>query len=76
MVIVFDVKYGKLNLEFYLMVLEKGGLKFNEVIVIENVFLGVEVGYKVGIFIIVVNIGFLNGEILLNVGVDLLFFLM
>lgn len=41
MVIVFDVKYGKLNLELYLMVLKKGGFKFNEVLVIENVLLGV-----------------------------------
>ena len=47
MVTAFDVKYGKPNPEPYLMALEKGGLKPNEAIVIENAPLGVEAGKKV-----------------------------
>lgn len=73
MVTAFDVKYGKPNPEPYLMALEKGGLKPNEAIVIENAPLGVEAGHKAGIFTIAVNTGPLNGEILLNAGADLLF---
>lgn len=73
MVTAFDVKYGKPNPEPYLMALEKGGLKPNEAIVIENAPLGVEAGHKAGIFTIAVNTGALNGEILLNAGADLLF---
>ena len=73
MVTAFDVKYGKPNPEPYLMALEKGGLKPNEAIVIENAPLGVEAGHKAGIFTIAVNTGPLNGEILLNAGGDLLF---
>ena len=67
------IKYGKPNPEPYLMALEKGGLKPNEAIVIENAPLGVEAGHKAGIFTIAVNTGPLNGEILLNAGADLLF---
>ena len=73
MVTAFDVKYGKPNPEPYLMALEKGGLKPNEAIVIENAPLGVEAGHIAGIFTIAVNTGPLNGEILLNAGADLLF---
>ena len=73
MVTAFDVKYGKPNPEPYLMALEKGGVKPNEAIVIENAPLGVEAGHKAGIFTIAVNTGPLNGEILLNAGADLLF---
>ena len=73
MVTAFDVKYGKPNPEPYLMALEKGGLKPNEAIVIENAPLGVEAGHKAGIFTIAVNTGPLNWEILLNAGADLLF---
>ena len=73
MVTAFDVKYGKPNPEPYLMALEKGGLKPNEAIVIENAPLGVEAGHKAGIFTIAINTGPLNGEILLNAGADLLF---
>ena len=73
MLTAFDVKYGKPNPEPYLMALEKGGLKPNEAIVIENAPLGVEAGHKAGIFTIAVNTGPLNGEILLNAGADLLF---
>ena len=73
MVTAFDVKYGKPNPEPYLMALEKGGLKPNEAIVIENAPLGVDAGHKAGIFTIAVNTGPLNGEILLNAGADLLF---
>ena len=73
MVTAFDVKYGKPNPEPYLMALEKGGLKPNEAIVIENAPLGVEAGHKAGIFTIAVNTGPLNGKILLNAGADLLF---
>ena len=63
MVTAFDVKYGKPNPEPYLMALEKGGLKPNEAIVIENAPLGVEAGHKAGIFTIAVNTGPLTSGI-------------
>lgn len=73
MVTAFDVKHGKPNPEPYLMALEKGGLKADEAIVIENAPLGVEAGHKAGIFTIAVNTGPLDGQVLLDAGADMLF---
>lgn len=73
MVTAFDVKYGKPNPEPYLMALNKGHLKANEAIVVENAPLGVEAGHKAGIFTIAVNTGPLNEKVLLEAGADLLF---
>lgn len=73
MVTAFDVKYGKPNPEPYLMALQKGGLKADEAVVVENAPLGVEAGHKAGIFTIAVNTGPLDGQVLLDAGADLLF---
>ena len=73
MVTAFDVKYGKPNPEPYLMALEKGGIKADEAVVVENAPLGVEAGHNAGIFTIAVNTGPLNGQVLLDAGADLLF---
>lgn len=73
MVTAFDVKYGKPHPEPYLMALQKGGLKPNEALVIENAPLGVEAGHAAGIFTIAVNTGPLEGKVLLDAGADLLF---
>lgn len=73
MVTAFDVKYGKPNPEPYLMALEKGKLKANEAIVVENAPLGVEAGVAAGIFTIAVNTGPLNDSVLLDAGANLLF---
>ena len=44
MVTAFDVKYGKPHPEPYLMALQKGGVKPNEAIVVENAPMGVQAG--------------------------------
>ena len=73
MVTAFDVKYGKPNPEPYLMALQKGELKPNEAIVIENAPLGVQAGAAAGIFTIAVNTGPIDGKVLLDAGADILF---
>lgn len=73
MVTAFDVKYGKPNPEPYLMALQKGGLKPNEAIVIENAPLGVQAGAAAGIFTIAVNTGPIDGQVLLDAGANVLF---
>lgn len=73
MVTAFDVKYGKPDPEPYLMALEKGNLKPNEAIVVENAPLGVEAGVAAGIFTIAVNTGPLDDKVLLDAGANLLF---
>ncbi|MDR0892430.1 MAG: HAD family hydrolase [Mediterranea sp.] len=73
MVTAFDVKYGKPNPEPYLMALQKGGLKADEAVVIENAPLGVEAGHKAGIYTIAVNTGPLDGQVLMDAGADILF---
>ncbi len=73
MVTAYDVKHGKPHPEPYLMALEKGGLKPNEAIVIENAPLGVQAAVAANIFTIAVNTGPLNDDILLNEGANLLF---
>lgn len=73
MVTAFDVKKGKPNPEPYLIGLEKGGLKANEAIVVENAPLGVEAGSKAGIFTVAVNTGPLPDKVLWDAGADYLF---
>lgn len=73
MVTAFDVRQGKPDPEPYLMALEKGKLKPNEAMVIENAPLGVRAGVAAGIFTIAVNTGPLKDEVLLNEGANLLF---
>lgn len=73
MVTAFDVKYGKPNPEPYLMALQKGNLKANEAIVIENAPMGVQAGAAAGIFTVAVNTGPIDGQILLDSGANILF---
>ncbi|MEG2514637.1 MAG: HAD hydrolase-like protein, partial [Bacteroidaceae bacterium] len=73
MVTAADVKYGKPNPEPYLIALDKGKLKANEAIVIENAPLGVMAGVAAGIFTIAVNTGPLDNKILSDAGANLLF---
>lgn len=73
MVTAFDVKYGKPHPEPYLIGLEKAGVKANEAIVVENAPIGVQAGVAAGIFTIAVNTGPIDGQVLLDVGADVLF---
>ena len=73
MVTAFDVKHGKPHPEPYLMGMEKGGLRPEECVVVENAPLGVRAAKAAGIFTIAVNTGPLPDEVLLNEGADLLF---
>lgn len=73
MVTAFDVKIGKPNPEPYLMALEKGGLKPNEAIVVENAPLGVQAGVAAGIFTITVNTGPLPEQVFHEAGADWVF---
>ena len=73
MVTAFDVKYGKPNPEPYLMALNKGNLKANEAIVVENAPLGVQAAAAAGIFTVAVNTGPLDDNILLDAGANVLF---
>ena len=73
MVTAFDVKHGKPHPEPYLMGLEKGGIKANEAIVIENAPLGVESAVAAGIYTIAVNTGPIPDNVLMNAGANILF---
>ncbi len=73
MVTAFDVKHGKPHPEPYLMGMEKGGLRPDECIVVENAPLGVRAAKAAGIFTIAVNTGPLPDSALLDEGADLLF---
>lgn len=70
MVTAYDVKHGKPNPEPYLMALEKGNLKPNEAIVIENAPLGVQAGSSAGIFTLGVNTGPLKPTVLKEYGAN------
>ena len=72
MVTAFDVKRGKPDPEPYLMGLQKGGLRAEECVVVENAPLGVRAAKAAGIFTIAVNTGPLPDEALINEGADLL----
>ncbi len=73
MVTAFDVKHGKPNPEPYLMALQKGELKAEEAIVVENAPLGVEAAVAAGIFTVAVNTGPLDNQVLLDAGADAFF---
>jgi beta-phosphoglucomutase-like phosphatase (HAD superfamily) len=73
MVTAFDVKKGKPDPEPYLMALQRGKLKPNEAIVIENAPLGIEAAKAAELFVIAVNTGPLPDTILLEAGADLLY---
>ena len=73
MVTAFDVKHGKPHPEPYLMGMEKGGLRPDECVVVENAPLGVRAAKAAGIFTIAVNTGPLPDKVLLDEGADLLF---
>ncbi|MEG1564213.1 MAG: HAD-IA family hydrolase [Bacteroides sp.] len=73
MVTAFDVKLGKPHPEPYLMALQKGGLKAEEAIVIENAPLGVQAAVAAGIYTIAVNTGPLDNRVLLDAGANALF---
>lgn len=69
----FDVKKGKPDPEPYLMALQKGNLKPDQVVVIENAPLGVQSAVAAGIFTIAVNTGILKDEELINSGANLIY---
>ncbi|MBQ4083661.1 MAG: HAD family hydrolase [Bacteroidaceae bacterium] len=73
MVTAFDVKHGKPDPEPYLMGLQKGGLRAEECVVVENAPLGVRAAKAAGIFTIAVNTGPLPDSALTDEGADLLF---
>ncbi len=73
MVTAYDVKHGKPHPEPYLLGLEKGGLKANEAIVIENAPLGVEAAVAANIFTIAVNTGPIPNKALYDAGANLLY---
>jgi HAD superfamily hydrolase (TIGR01509 family) len=68
-----DVKKGKPDPEPYLMALQKGNLKPNQAVVIENAPLGVRSAVGAGIFTIAVNTGILKNEELTNNGANLVY---
>lgn len=73
MVTARDVRYGKPNPEPYLMGLEKGNVRADQAIVVENAPLGIQAGVAAGIFTIAVNTGPLPDSALLDAGANLLF---
>ena len=73
MVTAFDVKHGKPDPEPYLMGMQKGELRPEECIVVENAPLGTRAAKAAGIFTIAVNTGPLPDSALLDEGADLLF---
>ncbi len=73
MVTAFDVKKGKPDPEPYLMALQKGNLKSEQVVVIENAPLGVRSAVAAEIFTIGVNTGILRDEELINNGANLVY---
>lgn len=73
MVTAFDVKHGKPHPEPYLMGLQKGDLRADECIVVENAPLGVRAAKAAGIFTVAVNTGPLPDSALLDEGADLLY---
>ena len=73
MVTAFDVKKGKPDPEPYLMALQKGNLKPDQVVVIENAPLGVRSAVDAGIFTIAVNTGILKDKELIDNGANLVY---
>ena len=73
MVTAFDVKYGKPHPEPYLMGMQKGDLRPEECVVVENAPLGVRAAKAAGIYTIAVNTGPLPDTALTDEGADALF---
>jgi beta-phosphoglucomutase-like phosphatase (HAD superfamily) len=73
MITALDVKKGKPDPEPYLMALQKGNLKPNQAVVIENAPLGVRSAVDAGIFTIAVNTGILKDEELTKNGANLVY---
>ena len=73
MVTAFDVKYGKPHPEPYLMGMQKGDLRPEECVVVENAPLGVRAAKAAGIYTIAVNTGPLPDATLTGEGADALF---
>ncbi|MFW9597009.1 MAG: HAD family hydrolase [Paludibacter sp.] len=71
MVTAFDVTQGKPHPEPYLKALKKSGLKRSEVAVVENAPLGVESAKAAGLFVIAVNTGPLDVNVLWDSGADI-----
>ena len=67
------MKRGKPYPDPYLLALERGGLKPNEAIVVENAPLGVTAGVAAGLFTVAVNTGLLKDEVLSNAGASLVY---
>ena len=73
MVTAYDVKQGKPHPEPYLMALQKGGLKAEEAVVIENAPLGVQAAVAAGIYTIAVNTGPIEESVLWEAGANIVF---
>ena len=73
MVTAFDVKYGKPHPEPYLMGMQKGDLRPEECVVVENAPLGVRAAKAAGIYTIAVNTGPLPDAALTGEGANALF---
>ena len=73
MVTAFDVKYGKPHPEPYLMGMQKGDLRPEECVVVENAPLGARAAKAAGIYTIAVNTGPLPDTALTDEGADALF---
>ena len=69
----FHVKRGKPYPDPYLLALERGGLKPNEAIVVENAPLGVTAGVAAGLFTIAANTGPLKEKVLSEAGASLVY---
>ncbi len=69
----FNVKRGKPYPDPYLLALERGGLKPNEAIVVENAPLGVQAGVAAGLFTIAANTGPLKENVLTCAGASLVY---
>ena len=69
----FNVKRGKPYPDPYLLALERGGLKPNEAIVVENAPLGVQAGVAAGLFTIAANTGPLKENVLTGAGASLVY---
>lgn len=66
-----DVSHGKPDPEPYLMGLRKAGVRADEAIVVENAPLGIQAGHAAGCYVIAVNTGPLEDEVLLEAGADI-----
>jgi HAD superfamily hydrolase (TIGR01509 family) len=73
MITAFDVTKGKPHPEPYLMALEKGNLKPDEAIVVENAPLGIQAAKAAGLFTVAANTGPLPDAVLSEAGADMVF---